>query len=98
MSDVFISYRRKPSASLANLIQKELQSRHHLDAYPDTTRTDSTRVQFPERLMTAIEDAPTFICLLGDSTLDSDWVRKEIWKAYKLKKVWQSRYHDHKPP
>jgi hypothetical protein len=55
-------------------------------------------VQFPERLMTAIEDAPTFICLLGDSTLDSDWVRKEIWKAYKLKKVWQSRYHDHKPP
>jgi len=86
MSDAFISYRRKSSAALANLIQRELRSQYGIDAYLDITRTDSTRVQFPERLMTAIADAPTFICLLSGSTLDSEWVRKEIWKAYDLKK------------
>lgn len=96
MSDAFISYRRKPSAALANLIQRELRATYRIDAYLDTTRTDSTRVQFPDRLMAAIGDAPTFICLLGDSTLNSAWVRKEIWRAYKLKKycipVFQESY------
>ncbi|HRF95075.1 MAG TPA: hypothetical protein PLZ51_07770, partial [Aggregatilineales bacterium] len=39
---------------------------------------------------------PTFICLLGDTTLDSEWVQKEIQKAYSLKKhcipVFQESY------
>ncbi|MBZ0305254.1 MAG: toll/interleukin-1 receptor domain-containing protein, partial [Anaerolineae bacterium] len=86
MADAFISYRRKPSAALAHLIQEKLQNRHHIDAYLDVTRTDGAHVQFPERLMTAIADAPTFICLLADSTLESEWVRKEIQQAYKLRK------------
>lgn len=96
MSDAFISYRRKPSASLALLVQTHLKTRHGLDAYVDTTRADSTRVQFPERLMAAIEAAPTFICLLGSTTLDSEWVRKEIQRAYELHKhcipVFQESY------
>ena len=101
MADIFISYRRKPSASQALLIQEKLKNQHGIDAYVDTTRTDSTRVQFPERLMRAIEDAPVFVCLLGerdgDHTLESGWVLKEIERAYELGKfcipVFQESYH-----
>jgi hypothetical protein len=82
MSDVFISYRRRPSASLALLVQAKLKAEHGMDAYVDTTRTDSTRIQFPERLMQAIDDAPVFVCLLGEGTLESEWVVKEIERAY----------------
>lgn len=99
MADAFISYRRKPSAALAHLIQEKLKNNHGVDAYLDTTRTDSTRVQFPERLMQAIEDAPAFICLLAETTLESEWVRKEIQRAYDLRKhcipVFQESY---RPP
>jgi len=96
MVDAFISYRRKPSASLAQLVQEKLKNQHTIDAYVDTTRTDSTRVQFPERLMQAIADAPVFICLLGEGTLESEWVHKEIQRAYELGKhcipVFQESY------
>jgi len=86
MSDAFISYRRKPSAPQASLLQEKLKNQHDIDAYLDTTRADSTKVQFPERLMSAIEEAPTFILMLGDTTLESEWVLKEIRHAYELKK------------
>jgi phosphate transport system substrate-binding protein len=96
MADAFISYRRRPSASLAQLLQEKLKNQHGIDAYVDTTRADSTHVQFPERLMQAIADSPTFVCLLGEGTLDSEWVRKEIQRAYDLKKfcvpVFQESY------
>lgn len=78
------------------LVQTKLQYKHQIDAYVDTTRTDSTRVQFPQRLMQAIADAPTFILLLGDTTLESEWVKKEIQRAYELQKhcipVFQESY------
>ncbi len=96
MTDTFISYRRDPSGSLAQLVQEKLKNSHKLDAYVDTTRADSAKVQFPERLMQAIEDAPVFICLLGLGTLDSEWVLKEIRRAYELQKpcipVFQEKY------
>jgi formylglycine-generating enzyme required for sulfatase activity len=96
MANAFISYRRKPSAALAQLVQEKLKNHHDIDAYVDTTRTDSTRVMFPERLMQAIADAPVFICLLGEGTLDSEWVHKEIERAYELQKrcipVFQESY------
>ncbi len=96
MADAFISYRRQPSASLALLIQEKLKNQHKVDCYVDVTRADSSQVQFPERLMQAIDNAPVFICLLGDSTLDSEWVLKEIRKAHELKKfcipVFQESY------
>ncbi|MBZ0292553.1 MAG: SUMF1/EgtB/PvdO family nonheme iron enzyme [Anaerolineae bacterium] len=96
MADAFISYRRKPSATLALLVQEKLKNPHGIDAYVDVTRTDSTRVQFPQRLMQAIADAPTFICLLGEGTLESEWVLKEIQRAYELGKhcipVFQESY------
>jgi formylglycine-generating enzyme required for sulfatase activity len=96
MVDAFISYRRKPSASLAQVIRDKLKYQHNLDAYLDTTRTDSTHVTFPERLMAAIETSPCFICVLGETTLESEWVLKEIQRAYDLKKfcipVFQESY------
>jgi hypothetical protein len=94
--DAFISYRRKPSASLALLVQEKLSNDHKIDVYVDTTRADSTKVQFPERLMQAIGEAPVFVCLLGDETLESEWVLKEIVEAHRLKKrcipVFQESY------
>jgi formylglycine-generating enzyme required for sulfatase activity len=99
MSDAFISYRRIPSAPLALLIQEKLKNSYSIDVYVDTTRTDSTQVKFPERLMQAIADTPVFVCLLGDTTLESEWVMKEITKAFELQKrcipVFQESY---KPP
>ncbi|MFC1959732.1 SUMF1/EgtB/PvdO family nonheme iron enzyme [Chloroflexota bacterium] len=100
MADCFISYRRTPSSPVATTIQAKLQSDHGFDVYVDTTRTDSSRVNFPERLMQAIEDAPVFVCLLGERdgehTLQSEWVLKEIQRAYELKKfcvpVFQESY------
>ncbi len=96
MADAFISYRRKPSAALAQLIQEKLKNQHGIDAYVDTTRTDSSRVQFPQRLMQAIADSPVFICLLGEDTLESEWVLKEINRAHEAGKycipVFQESY------
>lgn len=87
MTDVaFISYRRLPSFSLASLIQEKLKNTHQINTYVDVTRADGARVQFPERLMQAIADAPIFICLLGEGTLDSEWVLKEIREAHRLEK------------
>jgi formylglycine-generating enzyme len=95
-ANAFISYRRKPSAAVAQLLQEKLHNRYSLDIYVDTTRTDSSGVQFPERLLQAITDSSVFICLLSDSTLESEWVRKEIERAYQLGKrcipVFQESY------
>jgi hypothetical protein len=87
MPDAFLSYRRKPSAALSQLIKEKLEMRHGLSIYLDVARADSTQVMFPERLMTAIKDSRCFICLLGDTTLESEWVQKEIQRAYDLKKL-----------
>lgn len=100
MPDCFISYRRTPSSAVATTIQSKLESQHQIDAYLDVTRADGAHVQFPDRLMKAIEDAPVFICVLGESdgqhTLESEWVLKEIQRAYELKKpcvpVFQESY------
>ena len=100
MAHCFISYRRTPSAAVATALQSKLESKYGIDAYVDTTRTDGTKVRFPERLMQAIADAPVFICLLGERdgqhTLDSDWVLKEIQQAHDLRKfcipVFQESY------
>jgi formylglycine-generating enzyme required for sulfatase activity len=87
MADVaFISYRRLPSFSLASLIQEKLKNTHQINTYVDVTRADGARVQFPERLMQAIADATLFVCLLGEGTLDSEWVLKEIREAHRLEK------------
>src|SRR5689334_5660129 len=91
---VFISYQRTASAMLATLIAKELEDKG-IKVFVDTRTVDSGG-PFPDRLLRAIEDADVFICLLGDTTFESEWVRREISHAYGLHKplipVFQEKY------
>ncbi len=95
MASVFISYRRQPSAMLANLIARELRG-HNIEVYLDTERMD-TAGDFPTRLRDAIQQHDVFICLVADTTLESDWVQQEILTAHKLGKpmipVFQESYN-----
>ncbi len=94
MATVFISYRRKPSAILAQLIVRDLKQRN-IEAYLDTDRND-TAGAFPDRLLQAISTADVFVCLVGDTTFDSEWVQREIEHANRLGKpmipVFQESY------
>jgi serine/threonine-protein kinase len=94
MSSVFISYRRKPSAILAQLIMKDLKDQG-IEAYLDIERMDSAAA-FPERLLQAIETCDVFVCLVGEGTFESDWVQREIEHAVRIGKplipVFQESY------
>lgn len=96
MPNAFISYRRKPSAALAHLLQNDLQARYGFDIYLDVNRNDGAKVQFPERLLGAIDASDVFICLLADTTLESEWVLREIQRAFEGQKpcipVFQESY------
>jgi serine/threonine protein kinase len=95
MASVFISYRRKPSAMLANLIARELRERHRIEVYLDTERMD-TAGDFPTRLTDAIRKSDVFICLVAEETFESNWVQREIETAHALHKplvpVFQENY------
>ncbi|MBZ0279446.1 MAG: TIR domain-containing protein [Anaerolineae bacterium] len=82
---VFISYRRVPSAMLATLLAKELQDRG-IDVFVDTRNMDGGG-SFPNRLRDAIDHSDVFLCLLADTTLESDWVQQEIAHANTKKKI-----------
>lgn len=82
---VFLSYQRGPSSGWAVLIAKELEKEHDIAAFVDTRQLDGA-MTFPKRLQNAIEDCTVFICLLADTTLESNWVQKEIKLAYELGK------------
>lgn len=85
MTQIFISYRRAESSSLATLIAKQLEA-NHIHTFVDTRKVDGGGL-FPNRLRSAIDRADIFICLLGKTTLESDWVREEIKQAYLGKKI-----------
>lgn len=99
MASIFISYRRKPSAMLATLMAKELRERG-IEVYLDTQRMDAAG-SFPSRLLDAIRDCDVFVCLVGDTTFDSDWVRQEIQAAHKFGRpmipVFQESYKEITP-
>ena len=84
MATVFISYRRKPSAILAQLIVRDLKQRN-IEAYLDTDRSD-TAGAFPDRLLQAIKAADVFVCLVAEGTFESEWVQREIEHASRLDK------------
>ncbi|HEX3051707.1 MAG TPA: DPP IV N-terminal domain-containing protein [Aggregatilineaceae bacterium] len=85
MPKVFISYRRRTSAMLAQLIARELTEKG-IKAFLDTRRIDSGG-PFPFHLLKAIEDCDVFLCLIADQTFESDWVRREIAHAHKCGKI-----------
>lgn len=85
MPSAFISYRRQPSAMLAQLLARELKVRG-VAPYVDTRQTDGGG-PFPERLLRAIEASDVFVCLVAESTFDSEWVQREIAHAHAVGKV-----------
>jgi serine/threonine-protein kinase len=100
MASVFISYRRKPSAMLANLVARELRERHHIEVYLDTERMDAAG-DFPTRLTDAIRKSDVFVCLVAEDTLESEWVQREIETAHRQNKpmipVFQESYNALQP-
>ncbi len=99
MSSVFISYQQKPSAVLAALIAQELRKRD-IDVYLDTQRRDSAEA-FPEALKDGIRSSDVFVCLVGATTFESEWVQAEIHAALELGKamipVFQESYQQGQP-
>ncbi len=81
--DVFISYRRKTSVDDARLLQQALKAR----GYKVFFDYESLRVgKFNEKIFEAIDEAPVFILMLAQGSLDEcanrgDWVRAEIERA-----------------
>jgi formylglycine-generating enzyme required for sulfatase activity len=84
MISIFISYRRQDASQLADRIKKQLVP-YGIDAYVDVSGVDGAG-EFPQRLRKAIADAAVFVCLLGPTTLASEWVVMEIQHAFTLEK------------
>lgn len=86
--DVFISYRRKTGVDDARLLQQALKAR----GYNVFFDYDSLRNgKFDERIFSAIDEAPIFILMLSEGSLDNcidegDWVRIEIEYAIRKKR------------
>jgi serine/threonine-protein kinase len=92
MTSVFISYRRKPSVMLAQLIQRELAA-CALTVFFDAERQEGTGT--PD--LDAVTKADVFICLVGEGTFESTAVRAEVEQAHRLNKplipVFQQSYN-----
>ena len=82
--EVFLSYRRGTSAGWANTVAGTLKDRHGMRVFLDVAQIDSG--PFPDRIMEAIRNCHVFVCLLGDTTLDSKWVLREIDLAHQFGK------------
>ncbi len=101
MITAFISYRRIPSATLAQLLARELNVQD-IKAYVDVRQVDDDG-PLPTRLRDAIAKSAVFVCLVAESTFESAWVLEEIQHAHKLGKVmipvFQESYVPiHEPP
>lgn len=84
--DVFISYRRKTSADDARLLQQALKARGYNVFFDYESLRDGV---FDKRIFAAIEQAPVFILMLSEGSLNNctneeDWVRMEIEHALVL--------------
>ena len=83
---VFISYERASATAWVTLIAQELAREHGIRCFVDAAsldRAESTR----RRIRSAIRDCEVFICILGATTLQSQWVRDEIAMAWQARKT-----------
>lgn len=86
--DVFISYRRVGGKEKARPLKSELEKRGYKVFLDFDDLKDSV---FDKRIMDAIDEAPIFLIILSEHSLDrckneDDWVRKEIEYANKKNK------------
>ena len=81
---VFISYRRKPSWSVARSLADKLQKRG-ADVFLDVDDINDGR--FADVIQQAIADCDYFVPILTPTTLESEWVRREIETAIEQDKV-----------
>jgi serine/threonine protein kinase len=77
---IFVSYQRSESSLLADMVKKEIERESDYQVFVDAIQQDASG-QFPQKLRRRIEECDAFICLLGRSTLASDWVKLEIQVA-----------------
>lgn len=86
--DIFISYRRDSGAQYARIMQLMLQQRGYKVFLDYDELTDGV---FGDHIKTAIIEAPVFMLILSENSLDrcvneDDWVRQEILLAIKEEK------------
>jgi hypothetical protein len=89
---VFISYRRAPSSLLATLIYEKLKSAK-IDAFLDVKSQEGGGL-IPQWLREAVDKCDILVCVLANTTLNSDWVRQEIKQAYEKKKILIPVFHE----
>jgi len=77
---VFLSYRRQPSADLARYIRDRL-IRMNVDVFFDVENLNGG--VFPEKIRDEIITRQYFLIILAPTTLDSDWVKREVQLAFK---------------
>lgn len=83
--DIFISYSRANSTSLAHYLYEAL-THQGWSVFMDVRKQDGGGT-FPERLRLAIEESRVVVCLLGETSLQSTWVNREIEIAHQNNKV-----------
>ena len=86
--DIFISYRRDGGSEFARSVKSALEGRRY-SVFLDFDELKDGK--FDERIIMAIEQAPVFMFILSEHSLDrcvneDDWVRREIEHAYGLGK------------
>lgn len=86
--DIFISYRRAGGAQYARILQLMLIQRGYKAFLDYDELTDGV---FSEKIVAAIKDAPVFMLVLSEKSMercanDGDWVRREITLAVEQNK------------
>lgn len=82
---VFLSYQRATSGPWALLFKNELERQFGYDVFLDVGQRD-TAGRFPRKIEQAISRCSVFVCILGETTLASEWVLREIELASAGKK------------
>jgi serine/threonine protein kinase len=77
---VFISYQRSTGSPWAWLFKNSLEQRHNYEILVDFEQRDKVG-PFPKKLERYIQRCDVFVCILGESTLASAWVQREILLA-----------------
>ncbi|MDX2162080.1 MAG: toll/interleukin-1 receptor domain-containing protein [bacterium] len=80
----FLSYQRSSGIMTVAWLNEGL-SKRGVEAFYDGEMTGMAG-HFPTRLVSEIEKRDVFVCVLADTTLQSEWVVKEIQQAHALRK------------